>query len=101
MANYFPDNWVKIKITLHSGEVLNKLLVGWSGGYTTEDSWRLSSDPGEPDIGPHHLTFTTNSGSNYHCHKEAQCLRMNCAFMMDQLRDHRDVKEVEIINVDY
>lgn len=82
---YAPDNWVVIKYPTHY-----RLLVGWSGGYTTGSSWRMSSDvlkvspPSDND--PHYL-FQNNSGSLYNCHKDAYCLRMNNAYVWTNLQE--------------
>jgi len=100
MSNYTPDNWVKLKVTMKDGEVVHKILCGTSGGYTTGDSWRLSSEPqGEPEDTGTHLVFTTRSGNEYYCHKESQCVRMNCAHILQQLKEHPKVKKVEVVPV--
>lgn len=96
----YPDNWVKLKITLKSGEVVHKLLCGWSGGYTTGDSWRLSSEPQRVLDHGDKYEFITLSGNHYVCHKESQTIRMNCAHILKQLKQHPKVESVEIINVE-
>lgn len=38
---YTPDNWVVIKFG--GSDPHYRVLAGWSGGYTTGDSWRMNS----------------------------------------------------------
>lgn len=94
-----PDNWVKLKVTLKDGEVIHKLLCGWSGGYTTGSSWRLSSEPQKVIDHGNYYEFITKSGNQYFCHKEAQTIRMNCAHVLSQLKNHPEVENVEIVEV--
>ena len=101
MTNYTSDNWVKLKITRKDGEVSHKILCGTSGGYTTGDSWRLSSEPQSMEEEGDYLVFTTLSGSKYHCHKGSQCVRMNCSHIIHELREHDLVKEVEVVHIEY
>ena len=96
---YFPTNWVKIKVTTVDGEVLNKILCGWSGGYLDGDSWQLSSEPQSMEETEDKYVFTTRSGNKYHCSKHAQHLGMNCAHLIPQLEGHKKVESVEVIEV--
>lgn len=41
MNEYWPDNWVVLKIAV-DGNTLYKVLGGWSGGYLDGDSWRMN-----------------------------------------------------------
>ena len=73
--NYIPDNWVIIKI---KGEDPHyRVLAGWSGGYTTGDSWRMNSGITKVEVRQDQYIFYGSSGSQYICHKDAYGLRKN------------------------
>lgn len=40
---YNPDEWVLLKVKYKEGDVSYRVFAGWRGGYTTGDSWKLSS----------------------------------------------------------
>lgn len=97
MSKYSPDNWVVI--FLNGDDPHYRVLVGWSGGYLTGDSWRMNS--GITRVEKTTETFNINdrthvaeyynfygsSGSCYKCNKEAYGLRMNNAGIWKQLQD--------------
>lgn len=86
-----PDNWVLLRVDNTEGVFYN-ILSGWSGGYTTGDSWRLSSRVTEITDNGNCYTIYTESGSVYTCGKNAYCLRMNNVHIWEQLkRVHGDV----------
>ena len=80
-----PDNWVILKI--NSEVPFYKLLAGWSGGYTTGDSWRMNSGIVSVAEDEEYYYFKGNSGSSYACHKEANIVRMNIAGVLHQLKE--------------
>lgn len=43
MSVYTPDEWVMLKIVSKEWGTLYKVFAGWQGGYTSGDSWKLSS----------------------------------------------------------
>jgi len=92
-----PDNWVVIKF---NGEQPHyKVLAGWSGGYTTGDSWVLNSGiTGVHDEGERYV-FEGASGSEYSCGKGSYRLRMNNGYIWDQLQEKHGDK-VELMDED-
>lgn len=97
-GSYMPDNWVVI--FLNGKDPHYRVLAGWSGGYTTGDSWRMNSGIVKcEEVTETHTTandktyelqyykFYGSSGSYYMCHKEAYGLRMNNAYIWNQLQD--------------
>lgn len=72
---YTPDNWVILKIK--GDDPHYRILAGWSGGYTTGDSWRMNSGITRVEEDKEYFHFYGSSGSCYHCHKEAYGLRVN------------------------
>lgn len=74
--NYIPDNWVVLRIEFE-GNVTYKVLAGWSGGYTTGDSWKLNSGITHVTEDENFYYFYGHSGSCYQCHKEYYELRAN------------------------
>jgi len=75
--NYFPDNWVVLKIK--SGKFdrgFYKVLAGWSGGYLNGDAWRMNSGITKVTEEGDHLKFWGSSGSCYVCRKKSYRLTM-------------------------
>ncbi len=95
MSNYSPDNWVVI--FLNGDDPHYRILAGWSGGYTTGDSWRMNSgivrceetvetySHNGKEYTPEYYIFYGSSGSCYKCHKDTYGLRMNNAGVWNQL----------------
>ena len=94
---YNPDNWVVIKVK--GKDPHYRVLAGWSGGYTTGDSWRMNSGitKVEEDDGAYY--FSGSSGSTYNCGKESYTLRTNNAWVWDVLQK-RHGDEVELMPED-
>lgn len=93
MANYYPDNWVIIKYK--GDETFYRLLAGWSGGYTTGDSWRMNSVITEHELDGYYWYFYGSSGSCYKCHIDSYGLRMNNAHIWTRLQElHGDKVEL-------
>lgn len=86
MSEYYPDNWVVLKIT-SDYKTLYKVLAGWSGGYTTGDSWRMNSGVTRVEISDNSWRFYGSSGSCYVCHKEQYRLRMNNVGIYNKLKE--------------
>ena len=84
--NYFPDSWVVLKIKqgkLDSG--FYRVLGGWSGGYTTGDSWRMNSGISKVTEDGDNYKFWGHSGSCYVCHKDSYRLTMANIGVYNQL----------------
>lgn len=67
MSKYVPDKWVIIKTNI--GGLHYRVLASWYGGYTSSDSWRMSSGIAsilETDL---NYEITNDSGSSYICEK--------------------------------
>ena len=94
MTNYTTcDNWVIIK--LKGDDPHYRVLAGWSGGYTTGDSWRINSGIVEVNETDDYYYFKGSSGSEYRCNKESYTLRMNNAHIWTQLQKlHGDKVEM-------
>lgn len=84
MNEHFPDNWVVIKI--NGNDPHYRVLAGWSGGYTTGDSWRMNSGVVEVQENKDCYYFIGSSGSVYCCSKQSYGLRMNNAYVWNQLQ---------------
>lgn len=83
--NYFPDNWVIIKV--NGDKPFYKILAGWSGGYTSGTSWRMNSGIERAELKGDQWLFYGSSGSCYVCHKDSYCLRMNTAYVWEALKE--------------
>ena len=75
MSTYTPDRWVVVRITTKSGEVVDKVLAGWYGGFAGSDHWKLNS--GIESVVEHsdRFEFYGYSGSLYVCYKH--CYGLN------------------------
>ena len=82
MNTYTPDNWVILKMT-SPDDVCYKVLAGWYGGYTTGDSWKLSSGIIDITSTDSYFLFPQHSGSTYLCHKSQEKLSMMTSSMLD------------------
>ena len=93
MKEYNADNWVVLKF---SGEDPHyRVLVGWSGGYITGNSWRLSSGITKVEEDESFFYFYGSGGSRYRCYREAYMLRMNTAPAWAKLQElHGDKVEM-------
>lgn len=85
VSKYHPDNWVVIKIM--GDDPHYRVLAGWSGGYTTGDSWRMNSGITRVEQTEYLYRFYGSSGSCYECSKNSYCLRMNNAHVWAHLQD--------------
>jgi len=68
-TDYIPDAWVVITIKDKDKEPIYKILSGWYGGYTTGDSWRLSSGIIKYTEFENYYKIINLSGSVYDCFK--------------------------------
>jgi len=98
MSNlYRPDNWVVVKI--NGDDPHYRVLAGWSGGYTTGNSWLVNSGITGVEETKDYYYFSGSSGSTYHCGKGSYMLKMNTAPIWARLQElHGD--EVEMMPED-
>lgn len=91
--SYNPDNWVVIKL---NGDTPHyRVLVGWSGGYLSGDSWRMNSGITRVEYEKPYYNFYGSSGSCYTCHEDSYGLRNNNAYIWEQLKKlHGDKVEM-------
>ena len=94
---YTPDNWIIVKIILPD-EVGYKILAGWSGGYLHGNAWKMNSGITKAEEDGNYILFHGYSSSVYRCHKESETLRMNCAYIFEQLQEKHGDK---IERIDY
>ena len=88
MSEYYPDNWVVLKIKEgKDADPIYKVLGGWSGGYLDGDSWRMNSGITKVVEKHHHYEFYGASGSVYLCGRKRYGLRMNNAGVYNQLKE--------------
>lgn len=93
MSEYTPDNWVVIKVG--GNDPHYRVLAGWSGGYTTGDSWKLNSGIIKVKEDDRSYYFYGHSGSVYRCGKGSYMIRMNTAPTWAKLQEiHGDKVEM-------
>ena len=87
---YTPRNWVVLEIT-YDGETIRKVFGGWLGGFSTGDSWKLSSGITSVEEFDDYFEFTNVSGSIYVCYKDKQQMSLYQATLLtgwqEALRD--------------
>lgn len=81
---YYPDNWAIIKVD--GDDPHYRVLAGWSGGYTTGDSWRMNSGIVSHEFDGDSWYFYGSSGSCYKCGCSSYGLRMNIAPIWEELK---------------
>lgn len=97
---YNPDNWVIIRVK--EDDPHYRVLAGWSGGYTTGDSWSMNSGITRVEETDDHFLFYGSSGSCYKCHHNGYGLRMNNSHIWGQLKErHGDKVELMDENTDW
>ena len=62
-----PERWVILKI--EGNETYYRVFGGWSGGYTSGDSWRMNSGIVGIEEDEDYYYFEGHSGSWYKCNK--------------------------------
>jgi len=103
MSNmYRPDSWVIITLTTPTDH-FKKVLAGWSGGYLTNDEWRLSSGITNVTDKDTYWEIENESGSVYHCYKDAERLNTMTGSVLasyhEQAKARGDVT-IELISVE-
>lgn len=71
MSKYNPDRWKVLEFN-HNGDIIRKVFAGWGGGYTTPDTWKLSSGITETEEFEDRYEFLNHSGSTYICYKQSE-----------------------------
>ena len=94
---YKPDNWVVIKV--NGKDPHYRVLAGWSGGYLQGSSWRMNSGITKVEEDDKAYYFSGSSGSTYRCGKQSYGLRMNNAYVWDDLST-RHADKVEMLSED-
>lgn len=69
MATYTPDRWVIIKIENVEHGSHFRVFAGWYGGYTSGDSWKMSSGIEKSIEFEDYYDIYNTSGSIYKCYK--------------------------------
>jgi hypothetical protein len=89
MSDYYPDNWVILKIKEGKYDRgFYKVLAGWSGGYLDGDRWRMNSGVTRVVEENKSWEFYGSSGSCYVCRKGAYRLTMANAGVYNQLKEN-------------
>jgi hypothetical protein len=80
-----PDTWAIIRITSKDGEITDKVLAGWYGGYLSGDSWQLNSGITKVNETDTHYEVLGYSGSIYICRKGLEKLSATTAAILSSL----------------
>jgi hypothetical protein len=87
MSEYYPDNWVVLKIHREDLDPFYKVLAGWSGGYLDGDRWRMNSGITRIERGELYQLFYGESGSCYVCPLGGYGLSMSTNGVYKQLKE--------------
>jgi len=98
--DYFPENWVLLKFDSEEHGVYYKVLGGWSGGYTTGDSWRMNSGIEKIEQDEDYYYFIGFSGSIYKCDKNSEIVRMNIGHVLNQLLERDGVSQIDAKDIE-
>lgn len=105
MRKYYPDNWVRVRITNAKGEQHDRILAGWHGGYVTGDSWKINSGIVEVKQDAEFWEVFGQSGSVYVCHKEKERVSGVTAsifsFYLDSLEAEGGNMEIVLMSDDF
>jgi hypothetical protein len=71
--------------TTTEGEVIHKVVMGWSGGYLYGDSWRVNSGIKSVEYDDGYYKFFGFSGSVYDCHENAYGQKMCNSLGLQQI----------------
>ena len=94
---YCPDVWMILKIHHHAtDQTVEKVLGGWSGGWTGADNWRLSSGITRVEDTEYGWNFHNESGSLYMCHADSQRFNMMTEGIFKSLQE-RSAVSVEVV----
>ena len=103
MTQYTPDAWVIVRFS-KAGEVTDKILSGWYGGYLGGDSWRISSGITKIEDDGEFYRITNHSGSVYTCHKRLEKMSGIMASQYDlwvsMVGEQADVDDQDRISVE-
>lgn len=69
MSTYTPDRWVVVKIESPGEEAWYRVFAGWYGGFTSGDSWKMSSGIVKAVEYEDRYEVENTSGSIYVCYK--------------------------------
>lgn len=101
MSEYNPDVWVIVEISgAEVSETYHRILAGWHGGFTTGNSWKISSgvvkilDSGEL------WEIHNHSGSIYQCHKNCERLStMTANILSSYVNQNTDGIAIKVVDI--
>ena len=107
MNNYTPDSWTVLRM-ITPEETVYKVLASWYGGFTTGNSWKVSS--GITDVivhnnleGVHYYELPQYSGSTYICLKNSEHMSGIMLSMLSQWQGQimtESIGTIEAISVE-
>ena len=93
--SHYPDFW-KIVVLKIKDRIDHRVVGGWSGGYLTGDSWRISSGiTSIVSIGKFYEVHNT-SGSVYYCRKDSERLNAYTSSVVEGMKESYDIKFVSM-----
>lgn len=101
MTRYTPDVWKIIRITSSEG-VVDRVLAGWYGGYTSGDCWKINSGVTHTEEYEDRYEFAGWSGSVYVCYKNSERLSgMTSSVLQSLISSAESLPDTTIEVLDY
>jgi hypothetical protein len=94
MGIYTPDCWELLRVTTTDGEVINKVIAGWYGGFAGSNSWKISSGIETVIDRDDHFEMPQSSGSTYILYKESR--RMSSLMEMTFIGFQEQMKNADM-----
>jgi hypothetical protein len=101
MSDYNPDKWVVLEVFYENGEVENRILASWYGGYAGSDSWKLGTGIQSHEHRGPVYSFTGSSGSTYYCHESDYGMSSYAMSILASLGDKARLLTEEEVKVLY
>lgn len=102
MSTYTPDAWSIIRFVTN-GEITDKVIAGWYGGFAGADSWKVSSGVTKIEENENAYLIHNYSGSVYVCPKGAERMSMLMSSMYmsweKQLTEAKITTTMELVEI--
>lgn len=98
MSEYTPDCWVIVELTFENKSHY-RVFAGWYGGYLNGDSWKMNSGITDVETDDEWYHIYGESGSVYHCHKEAERMSMYMRGVLQGfMNEQTETRHIDLID---
>lgn len=100
MSTYSPNSWAIIKIA-EPGNVIYKVLAGWSGGFADSDCWRLNSGVTRFEEDGQDIRFYGYSKSVYACDTRCEGFISLTRSVFNQLKAQAESEHLTLEHISF